>query len=470
MPYGCRHGRLPISILYICRKFHDEATDILYGENTFALASHDPWTLQRFSQLSHRAFAAIRFLHVFAMNSRSAVSSTSAKRCEYFVRCEKMWQDVCMLLSMHCTPFQLDLGFECYVKDLHTAKIVLASLKQLPSVRNLRLKLGNRRTFPDSSKEAMSRLLKSTVEDLTRTPPTVQTDKRISDASFPFLKLPVELQMMVLSHTGLVFTNGVERFHHISTDVRGIRLAGRGMTDAMLNGCCWACNISMPYTSMPCCKCICNREDRVQYSSTCVCNRNAAALFTVNRHISALAVETFYGRNQFYIRDSAVKRIWETFTKIPQNHLRHIRSLLIDGYGVSEEEDHGQWLLLISNIQRQARHDLHIKMIFTGQFYGDIFGLPALCETLASREVSRVSVLVDAQLYVGSLETEINYSDPDCDDGESWNFSHWYQGRRHTDGGKSQTDLEIFDLKWGKWREARVESIYGPPKTIGWSP
>ncbi|KAF2492572.1 hypothetical protein BU16DRAFT_528928 [Lophium mytilinum] len=458
MPYGCRHGHLPVSILHSCRKFHDEDTDILCGENTFALASHDPWGLRHFSQLSHRTLAAIRFLHVFVMHSRVAISSISGKHCDYFRRCERMWQDACALLSMRCTPFQLDLGVECYVKDLRTAKVVSASLQRLQRVRNLRLKLGNHRNFPESSKEEMWRLLKSTVENLTRTSPTIHTNKRVSDASFPFLKLPVEVQLRVLSHTGLVFTNGVEKFHNISTDARGIRLAGFGMTEAMPNGCCWACN-----TSMPCCKCICNRGKLVQYSSTCVCNRNAAALFTISRHISDLAVETFHSRYKFYISARSVKRIWEAFTKIPPHHLCHMRFLLIDGYDSPEEADYGQWLLLISNIQNHGRFDLHIKIIFT---YAFIWSqpLPTFCAALASPKFSRVSVL--STKYREIHEIMMDGTDLDYDDGRP---SDPYQGRRQDYKNRDNFDLEFFDMKWGIWREAVIETIYGPPMTIDWN-
>jgi hypothetical protein len=78
-------------------------------------------------------------------------------------------------------------------------------LNALPGIKELRLKVRNYRDFPESLKPMVSRISKSTAEELTRDPLDSPSTFYGRITGFPFLKLPNELQLMVLSHTGLVF-------------------------------------------------------------------------------------------------------------------------------------------------------------------------------------------------------------------------------------------------------------------------
>ncbi|KAH8732663.1 hypothetical protein GQ44DRAFT_765748 [Phaeosphaeriaceae sp. PMI808] len=220
---------LPVSLLLVCQIVSQEAQDILYERNYFAISQRSPGGLRVLERLSSHAIKNLRRLiihltpctclaphcinntrrspHVvgsfrnlafggFAVNSQKLshdrpLSNTSRTD----LRILQQWERVCHRLAEHIVPEQLVLYIVCYVENQLVAERILQPLLRLPTFRRCGIYLGPS-THPYGGE--LRGLAITAVQRLTyRAVPVLKQ-------SFPFLSLPRELQLQILADTPLV--------------------------------------------------------------------------------------------------------------------------------------------------------------------------------------------------------------------------------------------------------------------------
>jgi hypothetical protein len=220
---------LPVNLLLVCKVVSQEAQDVLYGTNCFAISRRDPGGLRGLERLSRDAIKNLRTLlihitpctclaphcikaprrspHVDAsfinmalggcyaslreqLHNRS-LSNTSRTDRRFFEQWERVWHR----LAEHIVPDQLSLYIIGHVESRPIAEQILQPLYQLPTLRNSGICLGpSNHPYQDELRDlAATAVQRLTYKAVTALPQT-----------FPFLSLPRELQLQILTDTPLV--------------------------------------------------------------------------------------------------------------------------------------------------------------------------------------------------------------------------------------------------------------------------
>jgi hypothetical protein len=222
---------LPTSLLLVCKVVSQEAHDILYKTNYFAISQRDPGGLHGLERLSGNAIKNLRTLlihitpctclapHCTKALRRSPHSTASfmnmalggcfanfnlreqlhdrslSNTCRTDRRFFEQWERVCHRLAEHILPDQLSLYIVGHVKNRRVAEQILHPLYQLPTLRNSGICLGpSSHPYQDELRDLATTAVKRlTCKAVLALPQT-----------FPFLNLPRELQLQILADTPLV--------------------------------------------------------------------------------------------------------------------------------------------------------------------------------------------------------------------------------------------------------------------------
>ncbi|PVI00475.1 hypothetical protein DM02DRAFT_614360 [Periconia macrospinosa] len=216
---------LPVSLLRVCKIVSQEAQNILYERNCFAISQRNPGGLRALQHLSGHAIKSLRTLIVHitpcacltphCINEPHHPHTIESFRDLAFSDCLSSWrhdrplsdisrtdkriledwEKVCRRLSEQIMPGRLALYVICHVKNTKVAKKITQSLLQLPTLRDCGICFGP--SSHDSCKELRNQAT-AAVQRLT------EKDVSLLPQPFPFLSLPRELQLQVLADSPLV--------------------------------------------------------------------------------------------------------------------------------------------------------------------------------------------------------------------------------------------------------------------------
>jgi len=328
--YGSSLLPLPLGLFAVCRTVHEEVTEILYGENRFAIDRRARLGLRALARFTQSTLSKIRFL-VININLASCVDICCGHRerkCgNGYVRCYhslshdellnhtiqsdqttiSQWQRICALFSRSFLPSQLALYITCDCEDFQTAEMITGPLLTLPVLRDSALRLG--RDF----NEALQGLARRTVLQLTdySAPGLAQP--------FRFLSLPKEIQLKILTYTDLA--NNLEITCN-SNNMAFNTACPTGGTAAAL-----------PDPDTELLKCFCS-SGHSAFNFHCHHSKTLgfpSAFFLVSRQFRDAATEIFYGQNAFVVSmsgdiDNSLS-ILPGFKIFPKDAIRFIKRL-----------------------------------------------------------------------------------------------------------------------------------------------
>jgi hypothetical protein len=278
---------LPLTLFSVCKKVHEETTQILYDENRFVVTRHGKrGGLQVLEKLGEETLAKIKFIAV-RINISDRDRRCTHESWEYLtlwphdnplahvsmsdIALISQWQHIFSLLSRCVLPGQLALYITCDCEDLQTAKAIAEPLMMLPTLRDSALRLG------EAYDAEIQELAESTVRHLTNRP-------NLTVEPFQFSKLPKEIQLTILSYTDLVTSNEIKcnlnRMDFPAWCHRGISTGNS--------------RINLP-------DCFCYSQ-HAAFNPRCHHDRKLgfpSALFLVSQHFLESAVDIFYGKNSF---------------------------------------------------------------------------------------------------------------------------------------------------------------------------
>lgn len=220
---------LPISLLLVCKVVSQEAQEVLYRRNCFAISQREPGELRGLERLNALAIQNLRTLiihltpctclaphcirtprqspHVaasfdilaFASCFASPRSQSHDRKLSTKSRSDRHrlaeWERICRRLAEHVVPGQLSLYLISHVESMPAAKCILQPLLELPTLRECGICLGP----PSHTCYAELRDLAAAV-----VPRLTATVALAPQKPFPFLRLPRELQLQILAYSPLV--------------------------------------------------------------------------------------------------------------------------------------------------------------------------------------------------------------------------------------------------------------------------
>lgn len=340
-------------LFYVSRAVSQDARSIFYSNNKFRIADRDSKGLHALKNLGPTALGSLRWISVRldTKECRGSPCHDATAKTMYWasqkdatdpgkLRMISEWIECCARLSSCIRPYQLELQVICGAYDLLTAERFLSPLLKLPSLKNCSIRLG---PFNDTPLQMLTERI------------VVQTTKCEQDArngAFPFLDLPVEIQLHVLKYAGLVSPYPLtwESNHKFSPD------------------CCRDCYCSGQPRFEEASYC---PSTHTAYSSIHKCWKKPVSLFHVSRQLRQQAQYIFYSQNKFDITlDPWCLLPWpelnvynnldsfKPFTRNCLQHLRYIELRFVDElealFVSPVQKSHPDWINLLDVLAQNA--------------------------------------------------------------------------------------------------------------------
>ncbi|CAH0057354.1 unnamed protein product [Clonostachys solani] len=338
-PWRCPYNLTPFPVALLwagSRLIHHEVQAKMYSENTFAVSLVGSQGLRPLEMLSDAALRELRVLYIsicpckcltpychrldtdhdcyefdyrpdrgeFWESTQILVDDAPHSRplgCISWTdkRTLSQWGKICARLRANSRPHQLSLYLAANVADPQTANRILDPLDGLPILKNLGINLG--RHLKGFQKFEPKPLIRQLVQKLTDTIPPKQ---------FPFLDLPLELQIKIIQQTRMAhYRNnhvhwlaswphwprntlqacyGREHVRSYYTDPNGVVRLDEGLDDVE------------PLASLTA---FCSLENPAAFSNLCQCT-SLDALFLVSKAFSVAAHAVFFTENTFSLECS----------------------------------------------------------------------------------------------------------------------------------------------------------------------
>ena len=304
----CRATRVPVALLRVSKAFHEEGACLLYGENRFSINGSWKSCLNGLLDLGRRNLARLRSLQI-------------ALDWPNFMDGERAMIERVLALAKAIPPGQLAFTF---VTDLHLLEDlpqIASPLTALPPLRSCAVSFMHANTSTAAAELAQGLLH--------------QNERRL--ASFPFERLPKELQVIVFEYCVLprtVICNG-----HFS------RLCCRRCTDSLEICCCIT---------------------KGAYSSTCVCFPPPVTLLRLNRSLSETACRVLFSQNLFVLR-GGLRSMISFLSNLPSAEASQLRRLqiVLERHNYPETVITKMWEQLVSMIETRlqlASLELHVDL------------------------------------------------------------------------------------------------------------
>ncbi|KAF1952885.1 hypothetical protein CC80DRAFT_551900 [Byssothecium circinans] len=404
----CEHPPFPLGLLLACKRMNVEGTAILYGENTLCVNTWQTKIMDYFLQLRASTLSTMRTLHVFYAPTYGPTNLEKKEKKDMQDSCtgwrvpgyQARWARFCSVINENRLS-SLTLTLESFPANSYTARKILRPLRDV-QVKHLRLDLG-----PHARGRSLTKRLRKTIR--TCTDGKSASGEVDLEHSFPFERLPNELQQHVLSFTGLVITPNA--LCHDRLDILGINITDKPRP--LINGCCGACNTENFA------HCLCHGNYNFAISTTCIWQPTFS---TPRTNSTSLEYQ---------------KTMLEYVENIPLNNLRLMQNFCIDldfpesgGIGIpryARRTDVSDWNMhklsksrhrhtiqrIINLLQRHAYPNLSIKITSRNHLllglvtwdrphtpriqhhsYDDVLELRHFCDWIQSCGFERVSVMV----------------------------------------------------------------------------
>lgn len=301
LPSGleCFCPSLPYQLLRVSRAMHLEAETVLYGMNQFKVSRHLPGdNLKILRVLNQRVWSLLSSLHISL--SEVPPCTWSTRKYDYETidiqdvaghQTLQEWVAICRDILSHAPTHQLKFSLSCNVRDIGTAREIVAPLNGLPPMSELSICLAvdpKQRKIQEVAREVISRLRQTETQ---KEPKTVAS----RSSSLSWTSLPKELRLDILSRTDLVddyFLAMPQHSHYYTTrrhgfEIKAAKLLPRGTQ------CCYNCTPTLS-------TCTCT-PIHAAFSTSCTCATVPAAVFSVSKAMNADATVTFFSRNRFIL-------------------------------------------------------------------------------------------------------------------------------------------------------------------------
>lgn len=203
--FFCRRGPVEHQIFLVSRAVSKHAREFFYSMNMFFFSDQYELGVPSLKNLTPIALSSLhRVLGVFQYNfwlSYDRDDNETAEKCierdrHLFHRYPRLvadWRRFCRRLAMYTQPNRLELNILASVGSLRAAGVIFKPLLQLPRVQTCTI------GTTGTNDRQMQSFLEEVVHRLT-SPSAIS----VSTVPFPFNDLPVEIQLLVLEHTGIV--------------------------------------------------------------------------------------------------------------------------------------------------------------------------------------------------------------------------------------------------------------------------
>lgn len=408
-PYSLIHQNpaFPVQIMRTCRLLWQECVQVLYGENTFWLSVHATLFLGRLRSTTSKAIRNVILVPPPVDRSVQQPHFESERVVD-------LWSQLCQQLGRRIAPHRVSIEVGLVRSNcLNFVASIIASLEQeLPRLFRISFSISLSHTVPrDENYWKLFRTLRSTTAKL------VNSSEIQRVGSFPFMKLPYELQYKILQQTDLqhldCFDVNVGYVQHVlgatlpkiqSTNIgppEGVLMSRLSDFRRKYRVCCGNCITPPPpihdlYVSHQCrCKRIINHAGAhpCTWSTSCTCQTTPTSLFTISKYFRQIALDVYCTQNQFVLCGTS-RAIKSELRRIPR-YLPLLRRLVLDirradSPGYSFNSDFQPWLELLVFLRDEATPSaLDITIVLEEKDFKDLWVGLLRTDSLQGPELAR---------------------------------------------------------------------------------
>ena len=391
----CIHRELPINILYSCRTLCTEATNIMYGENSFWMPC-DFRRLTHFKNLRPSYRKNLRHLHVTVYDQHArcllagywVYSPPQSDRCNWAHDggahdggahdggahdggARKCWNLLWDVFRNSLEPNAVNFALTGWVLGTHTVRAILKPLKDRPlHFKALNLDLSGGCCY----KPGLTTVLRSTI---------AQVGARLTAKYFPLdeslvQQLPLELQLLIVRHTVIDHDTGYGKitFDYLNEATSAADYfrsyenmshdhSDRDCEFSNPNGrCCEQCRPTRALvpSKMVFSECSCDTD--LIWSSTCKCPKPPRNIFQVCKAWREFAMKTCCLHNEFVMRNP--ERTLASLKRLPRTHLAFLRTIVIVSRSYFHDRCPQLWFPVLKYLAEFAPvGKIHLKWAFT---------------------------------------------------------------------------------------------------------
>lgn len=295
----CFCPSIPHQLLRVSRAMHLEAETVLYGMNQFKVSRHLPGdNLEVLRALNPRVWALLTSLHISLWEVPPFIFGALKQDLFETIDIQDMagrqtlqkWVAVSRDILSYVPAHQLRFSLSCNVKDIETAREVVAPLDGLPHMSEVSICLAadpEKREIKEVAREAISRLTQKETQEEPK-------NAASRSSSLSWTSLPKELRLDILSRTDLVDDFLLAMPQYYSNRRQGFEIAAGDLLPREMR-CCYNCT---PTLSTCACAPI-----HAAFATSCTCATVPAAVFCVSKDMNNEATVMFFSRNRFILSD-----------------------------------------------------------------------------------------------------------------------------------------------------------------------
>ncbi|PYH41280.1 endonuclease III domain-containing protein [Aspergillus saccharolyticus JOP 1030-1] len=300
----CIHPRLPIELFGLCLTLREEAGSIFFARNRFNVPLYSRAEYKAFELSMGWGFARLQYLHLdlSPREHRYLKLAPGVHRTAL-----RIWENFCQLAHSEMHSLR-NFSMTCKVKDLEVAQRLMREMNPFPVLSHCAFHLDH--TYEEHIQKVIRRAALRV------------TDKLEVKQAFPFLRLPRELQFMILE---LLLVNRSDPFlpsvHSLDSviSLQDRKKAMRPGSYCAIN-CCGTCS---PVGAI----CFC-RGRHTAFSTSCSCFESPINYFLVSRGFYRDARHIFFSRNKFVFLDEDPEFMLQFVNKLPTASTELVRHLI----------------------------------------------------------------------------------------------------------------------------------------------
>ena len=345
----CCGPPLNTALRLVSRQLNEEASDVTFSGDRFALRTSCPATLKDLLKIGEKPLSKIQHLHIELESPKWGEGITLDELKDRVLI--TAWREICEKLKSWIIPRRLELTFICSAADLPTARNLADTLRSLPPLKHCSLSFGSR----------FDRSFQTTVRDLCLELTKVETSPA---HPFPFVRLPAELQLTILGYTDLVVRSKDAQFTPQVLEIEDGQLRSADLC-CCIRRCgrtrCGRCSGTPVHRLCQCFgvihSCCCYKGSN-SFSTLCHCAHVSTDLLLVSRQVSSCALEVLYRQNRYQLSGDHYSSL-KFLQRLPPRALDLMKDIVFKfgcwdaelGYRARREEFLSSWQDLLDFIQ-----------------------------------------------------------------------------------------------------------------------
>ncbi|KAE8353205.1 hypothetical protein BDV28DRAFT_165093 [Aspergillus coremiiformis] len=298
---ACTHPQLPTAVFQTSRAVRDEIAPMFFGLNKFSATLYKKADLYKFSCAMLWGLEHLKYLHIDLGPSDKRFLKLNQGIHRVIIN---MWAAFCSLAAQRM-PSLTCFSLKCRVKDLEVATRLMCAMDPFPTLSQCAIHF--------------SQYQENDIRPVAKRSCLRLTDNLGARPPFPFLRLPKEVQLLILEQLLINRPDPYVVASEYRRNIITLQDRRRQRPTIYPLTCCGTCS---PLRTT----CFCYSR-QTAFSTSCSCFSSPTPYFLVSRGFYRDARRVFFSKNNFAFTDEDPDLVMRLLNSIPTSSFMQIRHL-----------------------------------------------------------------------------------------------------------------------------------------------